>query len=114
MGEGSEDVPFLVQNRRAYMTQIISFSIVVWILIDRIKPLWENFKFKSILTSAVALACGLLIAFVYHLDLVVALELSETETIVGHIMTGFAIMGGSSCINEILHKLKNPFELPED
>ena len=95
------------------MTQIISFSIVVWILIDRIKKLWEPLKIKSLITSLVALGCGLAIALVYQLDLVVALELSETPSIIGYIMTAFAIMGGSSCINEILHKLQNPFDLEE-
>lgn len=87
------------------MTQIISFSIIVWIFIDRIKPLWERFKWKSILTSALALACGLVIALYYHLDIVVALDLAETESIIGYVMTAFAIMGGSSCINEILDRL---------
>ena len=91
------------------MTQIISFSIIVWIIIDRVKPLWESFKFKSILTSVIALLCGLVIAIFYHLDIIVALELAETESVIGYIFTAFAIMGGSSCINEILHKLNNPF-----
>lgn len=92
------------------MTQIISFSIIVWIFIDRVKPLWESVKYKSVITSALALACGLIIALFYHLDLVVALELANTETLIGKVFTAFAIMGGSSCINELLHKLQNPFE----
>ena len=91
------------------MTQIISFSIIVWIIIDRVKPLWESFKYKSVLTSAIALVCGLVIALVYKLDLIVALEMADTESVIGYIFTAFAIMGGSSCINEILHKLNNPF-----
>lgn len=92
------------------MTQIISFSIIVWIFIDRVKKLWEHSKFSSIITSVVALVCGLLIAFYYRLDLCVALELVEETSIIGYIFTSFAIMGGSSCINEILKKIQNPFD----
>lgn len=95
------------------MTQIISFSIIVWIFIDRVKKLWERSKFSSIITSGVALLFGLLIAFYYKLDLVVALEIVEEASFIGYIFTGLAIMGGSACINEILEKIQNPFEIGE-
>lgn len=91
------------------MTTIISFSIIVWIFIDRVKRLWEQSKFSSLITSVVALAAGLLIAFFYHLDLVVELGMSAESSIIGYVFTGLAIMGGSSCINEILEKIQNPF-----
>lgn len=96
------------------MTQIISFSIIVWIFIDRVKKLWGQSKFSSIITSVVALTAGLLIAFYYKLDLVVALELSSEASIIGYVLTGFAIMGGSSCINEILRKIQNPFDTGDE
>lgn len=86
------------------MTTIVSFSLIIWILIDRLKRLWEPSKFSSIITSIVALASGILIAFLYNQDLIVALEIAEDPTILGKIFTGIAIMGGSSCINEILKK----------
>lgn len=91
------------------MTSIISFSVIVWIFIDRFKKLWQSNKYSSIITSGIALLFGLAIAFLYNLDLVVELELSEQSTILGYIFTGLAIMGGSSCINEILQKIANPF-----
>ena len=84
------------------MNQIISFSIIVWIFIDRFKKLWEQSKYSSIITSGVALLSGLLIAFFYHLDLLLALELVDYPSIGGQIFAALAIMGGSSCINEIL------------
>lgn len=96
------------------MTQIISFSIIVWIFIDRVKKLWVHSKFSSIITSVVALLCGLLIAFYYRLDLVVALEIVTEPSFIGYVFTGFAIMGGSSCINEILQKIQNPFDTGEE
>ena len=92
------------------MTQIISFSIIVWIFIDRVKKLWEHSKLSSIITSVVALLCGLLIAFYYRLDLVVALEIVTEPSFIGYVFTGFAIMGGSSCITEFLQKIQNPFD----
>lgn len=95
------------------MTQIISFSVIVWIFIDRVKKLWERSNISSIITSLVALLFGLLIAFYYRLDLCVALELVDEASFIGYIFTGLAIMGGSSCINEILKKIQNPFDMGE-
>lgn len=92
------------------MTSIISFSIIVWIFLDRLKKLWQSNKYSSIITSGLALLFGLAIAFLYNLDLVAELSLSEQPTILGHIFTGLAIMGGSSCINELLQKIANPFD----
>ena len=106
----TEDLGESFKVRGDIMTQIISFSIIVWIFIDRVKRLWEQSKFSSTITSLVALASGLLIAFFYKLDLVVALEIVTEPSFIGYVFTGFAIMGGSSCINEILRKIQNPFD----
>lgn len=92
------------------MKQILSFSLIIWILIDRFKGLWQGRKYSSIFTSLIALLLGLAVAFLYRLDIVVALELADEQTILGYIFTGLAIMGGSSCINEILEKIANPFD----
>lgn len=92
------------------MTSIISFSVIVWIFLDRFKKLWQGNKYSSLITSFVALLLGLAIAFIYGLDLVTELGLSDTPNIMGYIFTGLAIMGGSSCINEILQKIANPFD----
>lgn len=92
------------------MTSIISFSVIVWIFLDRFKKLWQGNKYSSLITSVMALLLGLAIAFLYDIDLIVELALSEQPTILGHIFTGLAIMGGSSCINEILQKIANPFD----
>ena len=88
------------------MTRILYFSIIIWILIDRAKKLWKDTKYGSYITSAVALAAGLLLSLYYHLDMLYALELTEEISIIGEIMTGFALMGGSSCIHEIIDGLK--------
>lgn len=92
------------------MTQILSFSLIIWILIDRFKPMWEESQYRSYITSAVALFLGGAVAIVYKLDMVVALGLSEEQTILGIILTAFSLMGGSSCIAEIMERVSNPYD----
>lgn len=92
------------------MREILSFSLIIWILIDRFKRLWQGHKYSSYVTSLIALLLGLAVAFLYGLDIIVALELATDPTILGYFFTGLAIMGGSSCINEILEKIANPFD----
>jgi hypothetical protein len=89
----------------AEMTQILSFSLIIWILIDRFKPLWEDCSIKSIITSGVALLLGGAVAVVYQLDIVVALGLSDVVSPLGMILTALALMGGSSCVAEIMEKI---------
>lgn len=91
------------------MTSIMSFSVIVWIFLDRAKKLWQGHKYSSIITSILALVMGLAVALLYHLDIVVELGLAEETTVLGIIFTGLSIMGGSSCINEILEKIANPY-----
>lgn len=92
------------------MTQIISFSLIIWILIDRAKKSWQNSKYKSYITTGIALALSLAVAFYYQLDLVVALDLASEKSIIGIIFAGIAMTGGSSCIAEIIEKISNPFD----
>ena len=87
------------------MQTIIAFSIVMWIFIDRIKFIWSNSDKKSIITSLVALIVGMVLAFCYKLDLLYELGMVEYTSFGGYIFGGLALMGGSSCINEILEKL---------
>lgn len=87
------------------MTQMLSFSLIIWILIDRFKPMWEGSKFKSYITSAIALLMGGAVAIVYQLDIIVALGLSDVASPLGIIFTALALMGGSSCIAEIMERI---------
>lgn len=84
------------------MMRILYFSIIIWILVDRFKKIWEDSPYKSYITSAVALAFGIAVTFCYDLDLLFELQLVDYISIIGKIMTAIALMGGSSCINEIL------------
>lgn len=87
------------------MTQILSFSLIIWILIDRFKGLWENCKYKSYITSAVALVMGAAVAVFYKLDIVVALGLAEAVSPLGIMFTALSLMGGSSCVAEIMERV---------
>ena len=87
------------------MTQILSFSLIIWILIDRFKPLWEDCSLKSIITSGIALLLGGAVSIVYQLDIVVALGLSDVVSPLGMILTSLALMGGSSCVAEIMEMI---------
>lgn len=87
------------------MTQILSFSLIIWILIDRFKGMWSESKLKSYITSGVALLMGGAVSFYYQLDIVVALGLAEQTSIIGMILTALALMGGSSCVAEIMERV---------
>lgn len=82
--------------------KILYFSLIIWILIDRFKPLWADLKWSGYITNLVALAMGVAVAFTFDLDILVAMDLSEEVTILGKIFTSVALMGGSSCVHEIL------------
>ena len=87
------------------MTEILSFSLIIWILIDRFKGMWSGSKYKSYITSAIALLMGGAVAVFYQLDIVVALGLSESVSPLGIILTALSLMGGSSCIAEIMQRI---------
>lgn len=88
------------------MNGIIAFSVILWVFIDRAKKLWTGLSFGNYVTTAAALIFGMALAFGYGLDLLLAVGLTETASIGGNIFAGLALAGGSSCINEILEKVK--------
>jgi hypothetical protein len=87
------------------MAILIIFSLVLWWAIDRVKKAWERLPCASLVTSMVALAIGLALAFAQNLDLLFALSLTDAPGFVGRIFAGVALMAGSSGINELLDKL---------
>ncbi len=88
------------------MEKLLYFNVVIWILIDRAKPLWAKLTWASLLTTLVALALGMAIAFTYRLDLFVIAGLAEAETLLGSLFSGFFLAGGSSIIHELISKVK--------
>lgn len=88
------------------LTLIIALSAIMWYLIDRFKPLWENVTWGKYITIACAALGGFALTFSFGLDLLVACGLVEATSIMGQILTGLALMSGSSAISEIIEKIK--------
>lgn len=85
---------------------IIAISTTMWYIIDRFKPLWESLKFGKYITIAISAAFAFCATFGFGLDMVHALELVATESILGKVFTAFVLMSGSSAINEIVEQIK--------
>ena len=88
------------------MNGILMFSAILWVFIDRAKKLWAGLSWGNWLTTGMAVATGVLLAFGYGLDLLLAVGLTEGMSIGGQIFAGLAVAAGSSCINEILQKVQ--------
>jgi hypothetical protein len=85
---------------------IIALSAVLWYCIDRFKPMWEDVSWGKYITILVAAAGSFGLVFSFDLDIVAALELVESVSIAGKVITGLVLMSGSSAISEIIAKVK--------
>lgn len=88
------------------LTLIIALSTILWYLIDRFKPLWENLSWGKYITILCAAAGGFGLAFGYDLDLLAACGLVEQASILGTVITGFTLMSGSSAVSEIIGNIR--------
>lgn len=88
------------------IVSIMSFSAVMWYLIDRIKPLWAELSWGKYLTCALSAAAAFTLTFVFSLDLLSAMELTGGVTVVGQILTVLTLMSGSSAVSELVERLK--------
>lgn len=88
------------------LTLIIALSAVLWYCVDRFKPMWENVSWGKYITMLVAAVGSFGLVFSFNLDIVAALELVESVSITGKIITGLVLMSGSSAISEIITKVK--------
>ena len=85
---------------------IVLVSIVMWYIIDRAKPMWENLTYGQWITVGVSAVLGFCLAFFYNLDFMAAIGVSENVTVIGNIMTGLLFMGGSSALSELIKRIK--------
>ena len=82
-------------------------SIIVQTVVDRIKlivPIKKVGKFE--LPQIYSLAIGIVLGIVCQIDFLAALSITA-PAIVGQILTGFAISGGSAFFHELIAKLRN-------
>ena len=68
--------------------------------------MWENVSWGKYITMLVAAVGSFGLVFSFNLDIVAALELVESVSIAGKIITGLVLMSGSSAISEIITKVK--------
>ena len=85
---------------------IIALSAVLWYCVDRFKPMWENVSWGKYITMLVAAVGSFGLVFSFNLDIISALELVESVSIAGKVITGLVLMSGSSAISEIITKVK--------
>lgn len=89
---------------------IIAVSIVMWYIIDRFKPMWEDWKYGKYVTIAVSAAFAFALAFGYRLDIMTALGVAPTgavagNSILGTVLTALTLMGGSSAVSELIARI---------
>lgn len=89
------------------LSLILALSVIMWYVIDRLKPMWEDFAYGSYVTVAVAALFGFALSFAYSLDLVLALGFVESASVTGQVLTALVLMGGSSAVSEIIGSVKN-------
>ena len=85
---------------------ILMLSSVMWYVIDRIKGNWSTLSYGKYITMACAALFGFALSFGYNLDIVYALGLVPEVGVIGQILTGLVLMGGSSAVSEIIAKVK--------
>ena len=88
------------------LTLIIALSSIMWFLIDRFKPIWNELSFGKWITIAVSAVAGFGLTFAFNLDVIYACGLVEEISLAGEIITGFVLMSGSSAVAEIIERIK--------
>lgn len=88
------------------LTLIIALSSIMWFLIDRFKPIWNDLSFGKWITIAVSAVAGFGLTFAFNLDVIYACGLVKEISLAGEIITGFVLMSGSSAVAEIIERIK--------
>ena len=88
------------------LTLIVALSTVLWYVIDRAHPLWENLSYGKWITLVVAGIGSFGLVFSFGLDLIFACGLVDNVSMAGQILTGFVLMSGSSAISEVIARIK--------
>lgn len=89
------------------LTLIIALSGVMWYIIERGKEeLWGALSWGKWVTIAAAAVAGFGLTFAFNLDIIYACGLVADVSIAGKIITGFALMAGSSGVSEIIERIK--------
>ena len=86
---------------------ILVLSSMMWFVIDNLKEkIWANKPYSSYITIAVSALLSFALTFGYSLDIVFALGLAESVTVIGEIITALAMMSGSAVVSEIIERFR--------
>lgn len=85
---------------------IVIMSLLMWYIIDRLKPAWAKLKHAKYITMAVAALLAAVLCINYKLDLIYAVRLAPTRDTIGMVLTALLFMGGSSAVSEFVAKIK--------
>ena len=85
---------------------IIACSTIIWYIADRFRGLWDNLSFGKYVTMAVVAVLGIIATVTFNLDILTAAGVVPNVTVFGQICTVLLLMGGSSCIAEIINRIK--------
>jgi hypothetical protein len=88
------------------ITLIIACSTIIWYIVDRFHELWSNLSFGKYITIGIVGVLGILATLTFNLDIMVAVNVTSEVTVFGQICTVLLLMGGSSCIAEIIERIK--------
>ena len=85
------------------ITLIIFMCSIMWFVIDRFNELinWKDLEYGKWITLGVSAVFAFTLVYSFKLDIILALGAWEVTTTVGMVITGLALMGGSSLINKI-------------
>jgi len=87
---------------------ILAVSTVIWFVVDRFKQIfpWQDLSYGNWITTGIVAILATIAVCTFQLDIFVSCEIVDTCTVFGMIMTVLLIAGGSSCIAEIIKKIK--------
>lgn len=88
------------------MQTIIILSVIMWVFIDWMKANWEQYSWGRWVTIGLSAFLGVAQAFLFDLDLLVALEVVPTATVLGHLYAGLCMCGGSALIYKLLEAIR--------
>jgi len=88
---------------------LLACSTVVWFVVDRLNTVFDwksKLSWGNWLSTIIVAALATIAVVTYQLDLFVSCDITETVTFFGCLMSVLVIAGGSSCIAEVIKKIK--------
>ena len=85
------------------ITIIVALSAIMWYVIDNLKEkIWGGKEYSSYITIGVSAVAAFALTLGYGLDIICALGIAKDVTLIGEIITAFAMMSGSAVVSELV------------